>query len=144
MQAGREYANKKLEYSYVGIIGKAIEPVIQPLGFDWKIGIALVTSFAAREVFVGTMATLYSVGDEQDPGPLKEKMKSAVREDGTPVYTLATGLSLMLFYVFAMQCMSTLAVVKRETRSWKWPLIQLVYMTGMAYLFSLLIYQALA
>ena len=125
LQLQKEYANAKLENSYVGIIGKSIEPVIQPLGYDWKIGIAIVTSFAAREVFVGTMATLYSVGDEKNKGPLKEKMKAAVRPDGSPVYSLATGLSLMIFYVFAMQCMSTLAVVKRETRSWKWPLIQL-------------------
>lgn len=137
------YGNAKLENSYVGLLGKAIEPVIQPLGYDWKIGIALVTSFAAREVFVGTMATLYSVGDEQNEGPLKEKMKAAVRADGKPVYSLATGVSLMLFYVFAMQCMSTLAIVKRETRSWKWPIIQLLYMTGLAYVFSFLAYQLL-
>ena len=124
-------------------MGRAIEPVIQPLGYDWKIGIALVTSFAAREVFVGTMATLYSVGDDQNEGPLREKMRAAVRSDGTPVYSLATGVSLMLFYVFAMQCMSTLAIVKRETQSWKWPIIQLIYMTGLAYVFSLIAYQLL-
>ncbi len=138
-----EYGNAKLENSYVGLMGRAIEPVIQPLGYDWKIGIALVTSFAAREVFVGTMATLYSVGDDQNEGPLKEKMRAAIRPDGTPVYSLATGVSLMLFYVFAMQCMSTLAIVKRETRSWKWPIIQLIYMTGLAYVFSLMAYQLL-
>ncbi|MFN8290148.1 MAG: ferrous iron transport protein B [Chitinophagaceae bacterium] len=132
---------EKLESSYAGILGKSIEPVISPLGYDWKIGIALVTSFAAREVFVGTMATLYSVGDDQDSRLLKEKMKSATRPDGQPVFTLASGLSLMIFYVFAMQCMSTLAVVKRETRSWKWPIIQLVYMTGLAYVMSWLVYQ---
>jgi ferrous iron transport protein B len=138
-----QYGNAKLENSYVGLMGRAIEPVIQPLGYDWKIGIALVTSFAAREVFVGTMATLYSVGDDQNEGPLKEKMRAAVRSDGTPVYSLATGVSLMLFYVFAMQCMSTLAIVKRETRSWKWPIIQLIYMTGLAYIFSWIAYQLL-
>ncbi len=111
------------------------------MGFDWKIGIALITSFAAREVFVGTMATLYSVGDEDEGSLLlKEKMKAAERPDGSPVFNLATGLSLMIFYVFAMQCMSTLAVVKRETRGWKWPIIQLLYMTGLAYLMSFLIY----
>jgi ferrous iron transport protein B len=137
------YANAKLENSYVGLLGKAVEPVIQPLGYDWKIGIALVTSFAAREVFVGTMATLYSVADDENEGPLKEKMRAAVRPDGTPVYTLATGVSLMLFYVFAMQCMSTLAIVKRETQSWKWPIIQLLYMTGLAYIMSLIAYQLL-
>jgi ferrous iron transport protein B len=139
----KEYANAKLENSYVGLLGKAIEPVIQPLGYDWKIGIALVTSFAAREVFVGTMATLYSVADDDNEGPLKEKMRAAVRPDGTPVYSLATGISLMLFYVFAMQCMSTLAIVKRETQSWKWPIIQLLYMTGLAYIMSLIAYQLL-
>ncbi|MFM7645419.1 MAG: ferrous iron transport protein B [Sphingomonadales bacterium] len=134
-QAERQYQTAKLENSYAGLLGKTIEPVIAPLGFDWKIGVALITSFAAREVFVGTMATLYSVGDEGSH-LLNEKMKDALRPDGTPVFTLATGLSLMIFYVFAMQCMSTLAVVKRETKSWKWPLVQLVYMTGLAYLLS--------
>jgi len=134
----------RLENSYAGILGKAIEPAIAPLGYDWKIGIALITSFAAREVFVGTMATLYSVG-ENDKNSLKlqDKMKAAKRADGTPLYTLATGISLMIFYLFAMQCMSTLAVVRRETRSWKWPLIQLTYMTGLAYLMSLVAYQVL-
>jgi ferrous iron transport protein B len=137
-----ELQTAKLETSYAGRLGKTIEPAIAPLGFDWKIGIALITSFAAREVFVGTMATLYSVGDEDKNSLLlKEKMKAAKRPDGKPVFNLATGLSLMIFYVFAMQCMSTLAVVKRETRSWKWPMIQLVYMTGLAYLMSLLTYQ---
>ncbi len=135
-----------LANSYAGIIGKSIEPVIRPLGYDWKIGIALVTSFAAREVFVGTMATLYSVegGNEADETTLTEKMHAAVRPDGTKVYTLASGLSLLIFYVLAMQCMSTLAVVKRETRSWKWPVIQLVYMTALAYLLSFVVYQALS
>ena len=137
----KEENTVKLENSYAGRLGKAIEPAIAPLGYDWKIGIALITSFAAREVFVGTMATLYSVGDEDGDLLLRDKMKAEVRSDGTPVYNLATGLSLMIFYVFAMQCMSTLAVVKRETRSWKWPIIQLVYMTGLAYLMSLIAYQ---
>lgn len=126
---------EQLKYSYAGILGQAIEPVIRPLGYDWKIGIALITSFAAREVFVGTMATLYSV-EEDDDTSLREKLQSATYADGSKVYTLATGLSLMVFYVLAMQCMSTLAVVKRETRSWKWPVIQLVYMTVLAYVLS--------
>ena len=140
----KEFHTAKLENSYAGILGKSIEPAISPLGYDWRIGIALITSFAAREVFVGTMATLYSVGDDNKSSLLlKEKMKAAVRPDGTPVFNLASGLSLMIFYVFAMQCMSTLAVVRRETRSWKWPIIQLVYMTGLAYLISLLVYQLL-
>jgi ferrous iron transport protein B len=133
-----------LENSYAGSLGKTIEPAIRPLGYDWKIGIALITSFAAREVFVGTMATLYSVGDydsNENNVTLRQKMSAAVREDGTKVYTLATGLSLLVFYVLAMQCMSTLAVVKRETKSWKWPIIQLSYMTGLAYIMSLVVYQ---
>ncbi|HEY5774056.1 MAG TPA: ferrous iron transport protein B [Chitinophagaceae bacterium] len=138
----REFSTAKLENSYAGILGKSIEPVIKPLGYDWKIGIALITSFAAREVFVGTMATLYSVGDQDENAlRLRDKMKAAKKEDGTPVYTLASGLSLMIFYVFAMQCMSTLAVVKRETKSWKWPIIQLIYMTGLAYIMSLIVFQ---
>ena len=134
-----------LENSYAGLLGKSIEPVIHPLGYDWKIGIALITSFAAREVFVGTMATLYSVegGKDADPQTLHQRMKSARRNDGSPVYTLASGVSLMIFYVLAMQCMSTLAVVRRETRSWKIPVIQLVYMTGLAYLMSFIAYQLL-
>ena len=141
-QLNKEFRTAKLESSYAGILGKSIEPAITPLGYDWKIGIALITSFAAREVFVGTMATLYSVGDDDKGGLLlKEKMKAAVRPDGKPVFGLASGLSLMIFYVFAMQCMSTLAVVRRETRTWKWPIIQLVYMTGLAYLMSLIAYQ---
>jgi len=131
-----------LENSYAGILGKTIEPLIKPLGYDWKIGIALITSFAAREVFVGTMATLYSVGEDRDENnaTLRQKMAAAVRPDGTKVYNLATGLSLLIFYVLAMQCMSTLAVVKRETRSWKWPAIQLGYMTGLAYVMSFITY----
>jgi ferrous iron transport protein B len=106
----------------------------------------LITSFAAREVFVGTMATLYSVGEgkDQDNATLRQKMNAAVREDGTKVYNLATGLSLLIFYTLAMQCMSTLAVVKRETRSWKWPAIQLAYMSGLAYVMSLLVYNIFA
>ncbi|NNV57999.1 ferrous iron transport protein B [Limnovirga soli] len=135
----RQYNSEKLQNSYAGILGKSIEPVITPLGFDWKIGIALITSFAAREVFVGTMATLYSV-EENDNSTLKEKMNGALREDGTKVYTLPTAMSLMVFYVLAMQCMSTLAVVKRETRSWKWPTIQFIYMTALAYLMSYIAY----
>lgn len=132
-----------LQTSFAGALGKTIEPVIRPLGYDWKIGIALITSFAAREVFVGTMATLYSVGEDADKNnnTLRQKMNAAVREDGTKVYTLAAGLSLLIFYVLAMQCMSTLAVVKRETRSWKWPVIQLAYMTGLAYLMSFIVFQ---
>jgi ferrous iron transport protein B len=129
-----------LQNSYAGILGKSIEPAIAHLGFDWKIGIALITSFAAREVFVGTMATLYSVGADESESTLRHKMATAVRADGTKVYNLATGLSLLIFYVLAMQCMSTLAVVKRETRSWKWPVIQFVYMTVLAYTMSWLVY----
>ena len=138
-QLDRDQGTEKLETSYAGHLGKFIEPVIRPLGYDWKIGIALITSFAAREVFVGTMATLYSV-DEDNTSTLQQKMRNAKRSDGSPVYTLPTAMSLIIFYVLAMQCMSTLAVVKRETKSWKWPAVQFVYMTGLAYVFSLLTY----
>lgn len=140
-QIEQQYKGEKLEASYAGILGKGIEPAIRPLGYDWRIGIALITSFAAREVFVGTMATLYSVGDEDKGMRLTEKLREAKREDGTPLFTLASGLSLMIFYVFAMQCMSTLAVVYRETKTWRWPVIQFIYMTGIAYTMSLLVYQ---
>lgn len=141
-ELNKQRKTEMLENSFAGILGKSIEPAISPLGYDWKIGIALITSFAAREVFVGTMATLYSVGDDADENnsTLRQKMQAAVRADGTKVYDLATGLSLLVFYSLAMQCMSTLAVVKRETRSWKWPVIQLVYMTGLAYLLSWLVF----
>ncbi|MEJ7769721.1 MAG: nucleoside recognition domain-containing protein, partial [Chitinophagaceae bacterium] len=134
-----------LENSYAGLLGRSIQPVIAPLGYDWKIGIAIITSFAAREVFVGTMATLYSVGDDDGESSLRlrEKMQMAKKADGTKVYTLASGVSLMIFYALAMQCMSTLAIVKRETRSWKLPAIQFIYMTVLAYLLSLLAYQIL-
>ena len=116
-------------------MGKTIEPAIKPLGFDWKIGIALISSFAAREVFVGTMATLYSVEDNNKMS-LREKMQAQVDDEGKKVYTMATSVSLMMFYLFAMQCMSTLAVVKRETKTWKWPIFQFVYMTLLAYSIS--------
>ena len=131
-------STEHLQNSYAGILGKTIEPVIRPLGYDWKIGIALITSFAAREVFVGTMATLYSVGDDADENSetLRQKMSAATWPNGEKVYTLAAGLSLLVFYALAMQCMSTLAVVKRETHSWKWPVIMLLYMTGLAYIMS--------
>lgn len=137
----RAHKSERLQNSYAGLLGRTIEPVIVPVGFDWKIGIALISSFAAREVFVGTMATIYSVEEDNENTPLRQKMQEAKRLDGTKVYTLATGLSLMVFYVLAMQCMSTLAVVKRETRTWKWPIIQLIYMTGLAYLLSFVVYQ---
>ncbi len=135
----KHLSTEKLQNSYAGILGKTIEPVIAPLGYDWKIGIALITSFAAREVFVGTMATLYSV-EESDNSSLREKLQSARHPDGRPVYTLAAALSLMVFYVLAMQCMSTLAVVRRETKSWKWPIFQFTYMTILAYSMSFLVY----
>lgn len=134
----------KLEHSYIGILGKSIEPAIKPLGYDWKIGIAVVSSFAAREVFVGTLATIYSVGSHSDEEEtIKEQMKNEVCEDGKKTFNFATGVSLLLFYAFAMQCVSTLAIVKKETNSWKWPIIQLVFMSGFAYLTALLAYQIL-
>ena len=135
----------KLEHSYAGKIGKTMEPVIKPLGYDWKIGIALLTSFAAREVFVGTIATIYSIGNTDDPTTIKSKLASEINpETGGPRFTLPVGLSLLVFYTFAMQCISTLAIVKRETKSWKWPLIQLAYMTGLAYLSALIVYQTMS
>ena len=149
---GKEYTQKqlddkvasyKLEHSYVAKIGKSIEPVIRPLGFNWKVGIALVTSFAAREVFVGTMSTIYSIESaDGDMNTIKNRMKSEINpQTGQPYFTLAVGLSLMVFYVFAMQCMSTLAIVYRETKGWKWPILQTIYMSGLAYVLSLVIFK---
>jgi ferrous iron transport protein B len=139
----QEIAGFKLENSYIGIMGKAIEPAVQPLGYDWKIGIAVLTSFAAREVFVGTLATIYSVGNDEEE-TIKNRMAAEVNPvTKEPLFNLASGISLLLFYAFAMQCMSTLAVVKRETNSWKWPLAQLVFMSAFAYLVALIAYQLL-
>ncbi len=141
-----QISREKLELSYAGQLGKAIEPVIQPLGFDWKIGISLITSFAAREVFVGTMSTIYALEEsENSEKSLTEQLRNEVNpKTGKRVYSEATVWSLLIFYAFAMQCMSTLAVTKKETNSWKWPLIQLGYLTALAYLSSLLVYQWLA
>ena len=135
----------KLENSYIGYMGKAIEPAIRPLGYDWKIGVAVVSSFAAREVFVGTLATIYSVGSHsEEETTIKNRMAAEVHpETGNKVFNFATGISLLLFYAFAMQCISTLAIVKKETNSWKWPIIQLVFMSGFAYITSLIAYQFL-
>lgn len=142
-QIQAEASSRLLENSYIGIMGRAIEPVIRPLGYDWKIGIALITSFAAREVFVSTIATIYSIeGDVEDDLTIREKLAEQTNpETGEKVYNRATAFSLMVFYVFAMQCMSTLAVVYRETKGWKWPIIQTVYMTGLAYALAFLTYQ---
>jgi len=136
----------KLEHSYIGIVGKTIEPLIKPLGYDWKVGIGLVASFAAREVFVGTLATIYSVGSAnqgENIDTIKTKMANETYADGSKVFTLASGISLLLFYAFAMQCMSTLAIVKRETKSWKWPILQLIGMTAIAYICALIAFQFL-
>jgi ferrous iron transport protein B len=144
VEKSNKIAAEKLEASYAGIAGKAIEPLITPLGFDWKIGISLVTSFAAREVFVGTMATIYSVGDEADERSIRVKMKEEINPVTLqPVYSTAVAFSLMLFYAFAMQCMSTIAVVYRETKGYKWPIIQFVFMAALAYLSSFTVYQLL-
>lgn len=140
-------AGEKLENSYAGHFGKFIEPAIRPLGYDWKIGIALITSFAAREVFVGTMSTIYSLGGEIDNenATIKNRMRAEVNpQTGKPMYDLALGFSLLIFYAFAMQCMSTLATTYRETKSWKYPLIQFGYMTALAYLSAFLVYQTLS
>lgn len=139
----KRVASQKLEHSYIGYMGKAIEPIVEPLGYDWKIGIALITSFAAREVFVGTLATIYSVGDAQEE-TIKNRMAGEINPVlGTPRFNFASGISLLLFYAFAMQCMSTLAIVKRETNSWKWPMIQLGAMTVIAYVAALVAFQFL-
>ncbi len=139
----KRIASQKLEHSYIGYMGKAIEPIVEPLGYDWKIGIALITSFAAREVFVGTLATIYSVGDAEEE-TIKNRMASEVNPTlGKPRFNFASGVSLLLFYAFAMQCMSTLAIVKRETNSWKWPMWQLGAMTVIAYAAALIAFQSL-
>lgn len=137
------FASRELENSYIGIMGKAIEPAIKPLGYDWKIGIALITSFAAREVFIATIATIYSIGaDVEDELTIREKLEQETRPDtGEKVFNRATGFSLMVFYALAMQCMSTLAVVYRETKSWKWPILQTIVMTVVAYVAALITYQ---
>jgi ferrous iron transport protein B len=135
-------ASFRLENSYIGILGKMVEPLIRPLGYDWKIGIALISSFAAREVFVGTLATIYSVESDTEE-TIKKRMAGEIRNDGTALFNLPTGISLMLFYAFAMQCMSTLAIVKKETNSWKWPTIQLFSMSIIAYIVALIAYQTL-
>jgi ferrous iron transport protein B len=139
----QKIASHKLEHSFIGIAGHAIEPAIRPLGYDWKIGIAIVSSFAAREVFVGTLATIYSVGSDQE-ATIKNRMAAEVNPIlGGPLFNLASGISLLLFYAFAMQCMSTLAIVKRETNSWKWPILQLTIMTAIAYIVAFIAYQFL-
>ena len=138
----QEIASYRLEHSMIGWTGKAIEPLMEPLGYDWKIGIAVLTSFAAREVFVGTLATIYSVGSEEED-TIKRRMGAELNDKGEPLFNLASGISLLLFYAFAMQCMSTLAIVKRETNGWKWPLIQLGFMSVIAYLTALIAYQLL-
>ncbi len=139
----QEVAGFKLENSFMGYMGKAIEPIVQPLGYDWKIGIAVLTSFAAREVFVGTLATIYSVGNDEET-TIKNRMAAEMNEvTRKPLFNLASGISLLLFYAFAMQCMSTLAIVKRETNSWKWPLAQLLFMSLFAYIVALVAYQLL-
>ncbi|WP_208638696.1 ferrous iron transport protein B [Tenacibaculum singaporense] len=142
----KKIASAKLANSYIGIAGKTIEPVVKPLGYDWKIGIGLISSFAAREVFIGTLATIYSVEDDgEDTTTIKQKMGSEINQDtGEKRFNLATGVSLLLFYAFAMQCMATLAIVKRETKSWKWPMVQLVSMGVLAYLSAFIAYQILS
>lgn len=142
-ELGQKIASHKLEHSFIGIAGHAIEPVIRPLGYDWKIGIAIVSSFAAREVFVGTLATIYSVGND-DEDTIKNRMAGEVNPIlGGPLFNFASGISLLLFYAFAMQCMSTLAIVKKETNTWKWPTLQLIIMTAIAYISALIAYQFL-
>lgn len=139
-----EIASYKLEHSILGNMGQVIEPVIKPLGYDWKMGIGLISSFAAREVFVGTMATVYSLGDTEDELTIRGRMAKEINQaTAKPAYNFASGVSLLLFYAFAMQCMSTIAVVRKETDSWKWTVIQLIFMTGLAYIAALIAYQIL-
>ncbi|QTV06562.1 ferrous iron transport protein B [Faecalibacter bovis] len=148
-ELANEIASYKLEHSYLGTIGSVIEPVVAPLGYDWKMGIGLISSFAAREVFVGTMSTVYSLGEvdieeDEQKGKLLDRMRAEInRNTGVAAYTFASGISLLLFYAFAMQCMSTIAIVKRETDSWKWTLIQTGFMTGLAYVVAFIAYQIL-
>ncbi|PCI35690.1 MAG: ferrous iron transport protein B [Flavobacteriaceae bacterium] len=145
-ELAHEIASFKLENSYIGMMGKTIEPVIKPLGYDWKIGIALISSFAAREVFVGTLATIYSVGDDgDDTATIKERMRAEINPiTGEKVFNLASGMSLMMYYVFAMQCIGTLAIVKRETNSWKWPILQVVGMGILAYITAMITFLILS
>jgi ferrous iron transport protein B len=139
-----EVASQKLENSFIGVMGKSIEPALKPLGYDWKIGIAIISSFAAREVFVGTLATIYSVGGSDNEDTIKDKMQAEInQETGEKIFNFASGISLLLFYAFAMQCASTLAITKKETNSWKWPLGQLIFMSGFAYLIALIAYKLL-
>jgi len=141
-ELAREISSYQLEHSYIGYMGKGIEPLVAPLGYDWKIGVALISSFAAREIFVGSLATIYSVGEEEET--IKNKMKAEINPiTGGKRFDLATGISLLLFYAFAMQCLSTVAIVKKETNSWKWPILQLVIMTAIAYGSALIAYQVL-
>jgi len=137
----KQEAGAKLRHSFAGRLGHLLEPVIQPLGYDWKIGIGLIGSFAAREVFVSTMSLVYNVGDLDDSEDLAKTLQAVKRPDGTPVYTTLVCLSLMVFYVFALQCVSTIAVVGRETGSWKWAVFQWIYMTGLAWGLAFLTYQ---
>jgi ferrous iron transport protein B len=135
---------EKLRQSFAGYLGRAIEPVIAPLGFDWKIGIGIVASFAAREVFVSTMSTVYNVADDEtDAGrtSLATTLLDQRRPDGSPVYTPLVAITLMVFYVFAMQCVSTVAIVRRETNSWKWPVFQWLYMGALAWVLAFITYQ---
>ena len=141
-------ASIKLESSFIGYIGKGIEPLFKPLGYDWKIGIGIITSFAAREVFVGTLAVIYNIDNYDDSVVKKEEIKKIMAREtdsnGNKIFTLASGISLLLFYAFAMQCMSTLAIVKKETNSWKWPILQFIIMTALAYFISLISFQILS
>jgi ferrous iron transport protein B len=138
-----EESGEKLRASYGGQLGQMIEPAIRPLGFDWKIGVGLVGAFAAREVFVSTMGVVYGIGSDADEEsvPLRERIRSERHDDGTPVYTPLTGFTLMVFFALSAQCMSTLAVVRRESRSWKWPAFLFAYMTTLAWVVSFVIYQ---
>jgi len=141
----KEHAGEKLRHSFAGRLGHLIEPAIKPLGFDWKIGIGIVASFAAREVFVSTMSLVYNVGEARDAGEaartLAQTLREQTRPDGSPVYTTLVAVTLMVFYVFALQCVSTIAIVRRETNGWKWPVFQWLYMGALAWVLAFVTYQ---
>jgi ferrous iron transport protein B len=143
-ELGKAEAGELLAHSFAGRIGHLIEPVFAPLGFDWKIGIGIVASFAAREVFVSTMSTVYSLGGDDDEEGIKrlaDRLQEQTREDGSPLYSTLLGVTLMVFYVFALQCVSTIAVVRRETNGWKWPVFQFAYMFALAWVLAFLTWQ---
>jgi ferrous iron transport protein B len=138
---GNQRAAAQLEQSFLGRAGKAVEPVFRPLGWDWKVSAAVIASFPAREVVIAVLGTIYAVGDEADEATLTERLTAATRPDGTPVYTLPMVIGLLIFYAFCLQCAATIAVMRRETNGWRWPLFAWTYMTALGYISALLVFQ---